>query len=112
MTAQLLSQTCETCHLGTRRLPDSSLQQLLLQVPQWQLVPELGVNMLTREYTFKNFKQALDFTNKVAKLAEAEFHHPAVLLQWGKVKVSWWTHAIDGLHNNDFICAAKTDQLF
>jgi 4a-hydroxytetrahydrobiopterin dehydratase len=67
--------------------------------------------MLERLYTFKNFKQALAFTNKVAQMAEEEFHHPSLLTEWGKVTVTWWTHAIGGLHRNDFICAAKTDQL-
>jgi 4a-hydroxytetrahydrobiopterin dehydratase len=67
--------------------------------------------MLEREFKFKNFKQALAFANQVAELAEAEFHHPAILLEWGKVTVTWWTHAIKGLHKNDFICAAKTDAL-
>ncbi len=84
---------------------------MLAQIPDW--VPEVrdNVMMLERVYKFKNFKQALAFANQVAELAEQEFHHPAILLEWGKVTVTWWTHAIRGLHKNDFICAAKTDQL-
>ena len=111
MTSQLSTQQCEACHVDAPKVSDEELQQLMSQLPDW--VPEVrdGVMMLERVYKFKNFKQAWAFSNKVAELAEAEFHHPAILLEWGKVKVTWWTHAIRGLHKNDFICAAKTDQL-
>ena len=61
---------------------------------------------------YKNFDEALTFTNKVGQLAEAEGHHPSILTEWGKVTVTWWTHKIKGLHRNDFIMAAKTDQLY
>ena len=71
-----------------------------------------NIKRLTRNFMFKNFKQALDFTNKVGKIAEEEGHHPVMVTQWGKVKVSWWTHKIKGLHRNDFIMAAKTDNLY
>ncbi len=63
-------------------------------------------------FKFKNFVQSLEFTNQVGALAEAEGHHPALLTEWGRVTVTWWTHKIKGLHRNDFIMAAKTDQLF
>ncbi len=107
----LATQQCEACHVDAPKVSDEELAQLLAMIPDW--VPEVRDNimMLEREYKFKNFKLALAFANKVAELAEAEFHHPAILLEWGKVKVTWWTHAIKGLHKNDFICAAKTDKL-
>jgi len=63
-------------------------------------------------FTIPNFVEALNFTNKVGALAESEGHHPALLTEWGKVTVTWWTHKIGGLHRNDFIMAAKTDQLY
>ena len=67
---------------------------------------------LERAFKFRTFAQALAFTNKVGEVAELEGHHPALLTEWGKVTVTWWTHKIRGLHKNDFICAAKTDELF
>jgi 4a-hydroxytetrahydrobiopterin dehydratase len=108
---QLTTQKCEACHVDAPKVSDAELAELLAMIPDW--IPEVRDNimMLEREYKFKNFKLALAFANKVADLAEAEFHHPAILLEWGKVKVTWWTHSIKGLHKNDFICAAKTDQL-
>ena len=70
-----------------------------------------GIRRLERVFRLKDFAQALEFTNKVGALAEAEGHHPALLTQWGSVTVTWWTHKIRGLHRNDFIMAAKTDRL-
>ena len=65
-----------------------------------------------QEFKFKNFVQALEFTNQVGRLAEEECHHPALLTEWGRVTVTWWTHKIKGLHRNDFVMAAKTDELY
>ena len=62
-------------------------------------------------FNFDNYSDAISFTNKIAQLAEEEDHHPAILLEWGRVEVTWWTHKIGGLHKNDFIAAAKTDLL-
>lgn len=108
---ELSTQTCEACQAGAPKVTDEELAQLIREIPDW--VPEVrdGVMMLERVFKFKNFKLAWAFSNKVAELAEDEFHHPAITLEWGKVTVTWWTHAIGGLHKNDFICAAKTDQL-
>ena len=68
-----------------------------------------GILQLERVFTFSDFAQALAFTNKVGALAEEAGHHPAILTEWGKVTVTWWTHKIGGLHRNDFIMAARTD---
>ncbi len=68
-----------------------------------------GIKRLERAFRFKNFAEAVAFTNRVAKTAEEEGHHPAILTEWGKVIVTWWTHKIRGLHQNDFIVAAKTE---
>jgi 4a-hydroxytetrahydrobiopterin dehydratase len=82
------------------------------QVPQWQVVERDGIKRLQRVFTFKDFAQALEFTNRVGRIAEEEGHHPAILTEWGRVTVAWWTHKIRGLHQNDFIMAAKTDRLY
>lgn len=109
--SELSTQKCEACNADAPKVSEQELQELIREIPDW--VPEVrdGIMMLERVYKFKNYKQAWAFANKVAELAEEEFHHPATLLEWGKVTVTWWTHAIGGLHKNDFICAAKTDQL-
>ena len=108
---KLVSQLCEACHVDAPKVSDEELKELIALIPDW--VPQVrdNVMMLEREYKFKNYKLAWAFANKVSELAESEFHHPAILLEWGKVKVTWGTHAIGGLHKNDFICAAKTDEL-
>ena len=67
---------------------------------------------IIREFVFSDYQTGINFTNKVAKLAEEEDHHPEIILEWGNVTVSWWSHKIKGLHKNDFICASKTDDLF
>ncbi len=111
MSNQLSQQQCVACHADAPKVSDQELAELIKEIPDWAAPVNNGIMMLERVYKFKNFKLAQAFTNKVADLAEAEFHHPAITLEWGKVTVVWWTHAIKGLHRNDFICAAKTDAL-
>jgi len=93
-------------------MTEAEIAQLQPQVPDWQVVAPDGIARLQRTFTFADFARALEFTNRVGRLAEEEGHHPALLTEWGKVTVSWWTHKIRGLHRNDFIMAAKTDQLY
>ncbi len=107
----LSSQTCVACRSGADAVSEAEIKRLLRQIPAWQTSTIDGVPRLFRSFTFKTFRLALAFTNRVAEIAEAEQHHPAILTEWGKVTVSWWTHAIGGLHHNDFIMAAKTDHL-
>jgi 4a-hydroxytetrahydrobiopterin dehydratase len=90
---------------------DEEIQSYTPQVPEWEVIDVDGIKRLQRQFKLKNFSQALAFTNQVGALAEAEDHHPAILTEWGRVTVTWWTHKIKGLHRNDFIMAAKTDQL-
>ena len=71
-----------------------------------------GIKRLRRVFAFDDFAQALEFTKKVGELAEEEGHHPALLTEWGGTTVTWWTHKITGLHRNDFIMAAKTNELY
>ena len=102
---------CEACRAGAPTVSDEELAALIRELPHWTPIVVDGVMQLQRQYKFKNFKLALAFTNTLGDLSEAEFHHPAILTEWGKVTVTWWTHTIGGLHRNDFIMAAKTDAI-
>jgi 4a-hydroxytetrahydrobiopterin dehydratase len=103
---------CTACRGDEPTLTDAQIGELLPQVPEWEVVEWEGIKRLKRVFKFGDFAQALAFTNKVGEQAEEEGHHPALLTEWGKVTVSWWTHKIGGLHRNDFIMAARTDELF
>jgi 4a-hydroxytetrahydrobiopterin dehydratase len=110
-TNTLATERCTACRTDAPRLNEMEVAELALGVKDWMVVEEDGVPRLRREFTFENFAEALAFTNRVGALAEKEGHHPALLTEWGKVTVSWWTHKIHGLHRNDFVMAAKTDLL-
>ena len=103
---------CEACRADAPKVTDEELAELIRLIPDW--VPEVrdGILQLERKYTFDNFVSALDFTNRVGAISEEEGHHPALLTEWGSVTVTWWSHKIKGLHRNDFIMAAKTDDLY
>ena len=108
---QLTQMRCVACRAGEPTVTDDEVAELHPQVVDWQIAEVGGVKRLERAFRFDDFVQALAFTNAVGELAESEDHHPALLTEWGRVTVSWWTHKIQGLHRNDFIMAAKTDQL-
>ncbi|MFW5825578.1 MAG: 4a-hydroxytetrahydrobiopterin dehydratase [Marinobacter sp.] len=108
----LAEQNCEACRADAPQVSSEEQDELLMQLPDWQVIEVDGVSQLQRVFCFRNFAQALAFTNRVAELAEAAGHHPALLLEYGKVTVRWWTHKIHGLHRNDFIMAARTDSLY
>jgi 4a-hydroxytetrahydrobiopterin dehydratase len=109
---ELARMRCVPCRGGEPAASQAEIAEWMLQVPEWKVVERDGVQRLERAFRFGDFVQALAFTNKVGELAEVEGHHPAILTEWGKVTVTWWTHAIKGLHRNDFIMAAKTDGLY
>lgn len=109
---ELFNKTCEPCKSGAIRLTKDEIGHLLERVPGWSVLEFEAIPRLKKEYFFKNFKQAIGFTNKIGELAEQEGHHPLLQTEWGKVTVSWWTHSIKGLHKNDFVMAAKSDVLF
>jgi len=88
------------------------IAKLAPEVAEWRVVDRDGIRRIEREYAFKDFRSALDFTVAVGELAEREQHHPDIHLSWGKVRVETWTHKIKGLHRNDFILAAKCDRLY
>ena len=107
----LKQMKCVPCRGGEPPLTADQVFFLQPSVPGWDLIEVDGIQRLQRTFRFKNFTQALAFTDQVGALAEAEDHHPALLTEWGKVTVTWWTHKIKGLHQNDFIMAAKTNAL-
>ncbi len=92
-------------------MTDSEIAGLHPEIPDWSITERDGIKRLERSFKFKNFVEALSFTNSVGAIAEEEGHHPSILTEWGKVTVTWWTHKIRGLHKNDFVMAAKTDRL-
>ena len=109
---ELTQERCVACRRDAPRVPDEEIAHLKPQIPEWDLVERDGVPRLERTFTFPDWAQALAFTNTVGRIAEEEGHHPVITTDWGKVTVAWWTHKIKNLHRNDFIMAAKTDQLY
>jgi 4a-hydroxytetrahydrobiopterin dehydratase len=103
---------CVACRRDAPTVTADEVAALKPEIPDWQLVEEDGVDRLRRVFAFGDFASALAFTDRIGALAEAEGHHPALLTEWGRVTVSWWTHKIRGLHRNDFIMAAKTDEAY
>jgi 4a-hydroxytetrahydrobiopterin dehydratase len=110
--SNLTQRKCVRVQANDPPLVDREIAALKLEIPDWFLVDRAGMPNLERVFKFKDFSQALAFTDRVGALAEAEDHHPALLTEWGRVTVSLWTHRINGLHHNDFIVAAKTDELY
>jgi 4a-hydroxytetrahydrobiopterin dehydratase len=108
----LSKQSCEACRAGAPRVSDEDMKLMMPNIPDWQVVVVDGVMQLSREFGFRNFEQAMAFSNRVGDIAEAEDHHPAILTEWGKVTVTWWSHKIKGLHKNDLIMAARTDEVY
>ncbi len=109
--SELKNLSCSACRPDSPRVTGEEIQEFLGQLPGWELLEVEGIPRLQKAYKFPNFLKALAFTNAVAEEAEKEGHHPALLTEWGKVTVSWWTHDIGGLHKNDFILAARTDAI-
>ena len=107
---KLSEQVCEACRADAPRVAEAEMQQLLQEIPQWSVVERDGIRQLERCFRVTDFAAALAFTNRVGALAEEAGHHPAILTEWGKVTVTWWTHKIKGLHKTDFIMAARTDE--
>lgn len=108
----LTQEKCVACRADAPRVGDSETAELSRHIPQWEHPVRDGIPRLERTFRFKNFADAMSFTIKVGELAESEGHHPAILTEWGRVTVTWWTHAIRGLHRNDFIMAARTDAIY
>lgn len=109
---ELTQMKCVACRRGAPTVTEEEISEFKPEIPDWNLLEVKGIKRLENEYRFDNFEKALAFTNRVGNIAEEEGHHPAILTEWGSVKVSWWTHKIKGLHKNDFIMASKTDRIF
>ena len=109
--SDLVSEKCTACRPGAPRVTAEEIAELQPLIPDWRIVRREDIDRLERVYSFPDFAAALAFTNEVGRIAEEEGHHPALLTEWGRVTVSWWTHKIRGLHRNDFIMAARTDRL-
>ena len=109
---QLYAERCIACRRDSPSITADEVAQLQPEVLDWELLDEAGIPKLDRTFRFSDFVQALAFTNAIGGLAEEEGHHPKLTTEWGRVQVTWWTHKIRNLHRNDFIMAAKTDQLY
>ncbi len=103
----LASRNCLPCKGGIPHLTAETIGVLRKHIPSWEVVED----RLRKKFRFKDFQSALDFVNRIGRIAEEEQHHPDLLLSWGKVEAEIRTHAIDGLSENDFILAAKIDRL-
>jgi 4a-hydroxytetrahydrobiopterin dehydratase len=110
MTA-LKDMKCIPCRGGEPPLTEQQIIELQPEVVNWKVTDVDGVQRLERIFKFRDFSEAVGFTNRIAAIAEAQDHHPLIITEWGKVTVQWWTHKIKGLHRNDFIMASKTDEL-
>jgi 4a-hydroxytetrahydrobiopterin dehydratase len=107
--SELAKKECVPCKGGVPPLKGKALTDLLEKLGGgWQVVDE---HHLEKEYRFKNFREALEFTDRVGEMAETQGHHPDIYLAWGKVRLTVWTHKIDGLTESDFVFAAKADAL-
>ena len=93
-------------------MSEGEIRNLITQIPGWELLEQDGINRLQKSFKFNDFRSALAFTNQVGAIAEEEEHHPSLYIQWGSVVITWWTHSIRGLHQNDFIMAARTNELY
>ena len=108
----LAHQICTACRKDSPAATDLEVKQFLLEISNWSLETQASGRQLSRAYRFKNFLNALRFTEAVGAMSELEGHHPRIVTEWGRVSISWRTHSIKDVHRNDFIMAAKTDQLF
>ncbi len=113
--SELSKKACEACHIDAPMVNKSEIDELMLELDSWDIIEQKQqqqIPQLRKAFSFKNFVEALAFTNSIGRMAEVEGHHPALTTEWGAVEVRWWTHKIHGLHKNDFICAAKTDAIY
>ena len=106
------SKVCVACHPDAPKATKEQISEFLNNYLEWELIEDNQVPQLKRIFKFNDYFGSVDFTKKIADISEKENHHPSILLEWGKVTVRWWTHKIKGLHENDFIMATKTDEIY
>jgi 4a-hydroxytetrahydrobiopterin dehydratase len=109
---ELTQMHCVPCRGEDPPISEDEMEELKPSIPDWEILERNSVPRLHRTFKFPDFKEALDFTNKIGDLAEREGHHPVITTTWGRVTVEWWTHVIHNLHKNDFIMAAYTDDVY
>jgi 4a-hydroxytetrahydrobiopterin dehydratase len=112
LMTNLASKPCLPFRGDEKPLSPEQIEEYLDQLPDWKIVEREDIPRLERSFPFPDFKGALQFTNQVGEMAEEVDHHPAILVSWGRAAVSWWTHVVNGLHENDFIMAARTNDLY
>ena len=108
----LIEERCVAC---TRDAPPVTKEDILALhsiIPNWDLIQEDQIPKLDRSFKFQSFLEALSFTNAIGQIAEDQGHHPRIITEWGKVRITWWTHKIKNLHRNDFLMANKTDHIY
>ena len=108
----LKESKCEACTIGAPLVSDHEAVELLKELDNWKIELHDNIKQLVKQFKFSNYEDSVRFCRKVADLAESEDHHPKMTVEWGKVSLEWWSHKIEGLHMNDFICAAKSDEIF
>jgi pterin-4a-carbinolamine dehydratase len=109
-TSDLTQKHCVPCEGGDPPLPDEKIQELLPQIPDWILM-DAEAKKLRKQFKFPKFMDAINFVNQVAQIAESEKHHPDIYIFYNKVQIDLYTHAVGGLSENDFILAAKINQI-
>ena len=109
MTMELKNQKCQACSGNTPKFDEKQISDNLSKLNSWSVNDEQ--KMIYKKFNFKTFKQALSFTNKVGEIADLEGHHPDIFFGWGYAKIKIQTHAINGLHESDFVLAAKIDRI-
>lgn len=109
---KLNQRHCEACRTDAPLVTDDEMKLLMAELDGWSVQQRDGVKQLEKVYKFDDFTSAMVFANKIGAEAEAENHHPAIKVEWGKVTLTWWTHKIGGLHHNDFIMAARSDGIY
>ena len=109
--SRLIEKKCTACELGAPLVPDKQQKDLLKDLEGW-LIERSDISKLVKTFKFGDYAKTIKFVNLIAELSEFEDHHPKITVEWGKVYLEWWSHKIQGLHMNDFICAAKSDELF
>ena len=107
----LKESKCEACTIDAPLVSEHEAIELLKELDNWKIELHHNFKQLVKQFKFSNYEDSVTFCQKVADLAESEDHHPKIILEYGSVEVFWWSHKIKGLHKNDFICAAKTDQI-
>lgn len=109
---QLANQKCVACRVDSPPLTSAEISELKPQIPGWNLIERDEVRYLRRSFQFMDFGGAMKFADEVGRVSESEGHHPQLVVEWGWVTITWWTHAIRDLHRNDFIMALKSAQLY